>query len=70
MSLEQILKSRIIGQDQAVTEVAKVIRRSRAGITDERRPIASFIFMGPTGVGKTELVKALALREVYNDEKH
>ena len=68
MSLEQILKSRIIGQDQAVTEVAKAIRRSRAGITDERRPIASFIFMGPTGVGKTELVKALA-QEVYNDEK-
>ncbi|MBI4994934.1 ATP-dependent Clp protease ATP-binding subunit [Candidatus Peregrinibacteria bacterium] len=68
MSLEQLLKTKIIGQDQAVKEVAKAIRRSRAGITDERRPIASFIFMGPTGVGKTELVKALA-QEVYNDEK-
>ncbi len=67
MKLEQILKGRIIGQDEAVTEVAKSIRRSRAGIADERRPIASFIFMGPTGVGKTELVKALA-KEVYNDE--
>lgn len=68
MNLEQLLKKRIIGQDEAVIEVSKAIRRSRAGIADERRPIASFIFMGPTGVGKTELVKALA-EEVYNDEK-
>ena len=67
MKLEALLKTRIIGQDEAVTEVSKAIRRSRAGISDERRPIASFIFMGPTGVGKTELVKALA-QEVYNDE--
>lgn len=68
MRLEDFLKTRIVGQDQAVLHVAKAIRRSRAGISDERRPIASFIFMGPTGVGKTELVKALA-QEVYNDEK-
>ncbi|MBI5413167.1 ATP-dependent Clp protease ATP-binding subunit [Candidatus Peregrinibacteria bacterium] len=68
MNLEKLLKSRIIGQDPAVSEVAKAIRRSRAGISDERRPIASFVFMGPTGVGKTELVKAIA-QEVYNDEK-
>lgn len=67
MKLEEILKGRIVGQDDAVKEVSKAIRRSRAGISDERRPIASFIFMGPTGVGKTELVKALA-KEVYNDE--
>lgn len=67
MKLEEILKKRIVGQDEAVSEVAKAIRRSRAGIADERRPIASFIFMGPTGVGKTELVKAIA-QEVYNDE--
>lgn len=68
MKLEDILHTRIVGQDDAVTQVAKAIRRSRAGISDERRPIASFIFMGPTGVGKTELVKALT-EEVYNDPK-
>ena len=65
--LEDSLKRRIIGQDEAVEAVAKAIRRSRAGISDERRPIGSFIFMGPTGVGKTELVKAIA-EEVYNDK--
>ncbi|PJC37416.1 ATP-dependent Clp protease ATP-binding subunit ClpC [Candidatus Peregrinibacteria bacterium CG_4_9_14_0_2_um_filter_53_11] len=67
-NLEQVFKSRIVGQDEAIAEVSKAIRRSRAGISDERRPIASFIFMGPTGVGKTELVKALA-EEVYLDDK-
>ena len=66
--LETTLHKRIIGQEEAVSEVAKAIRRSRAGIADHRRPIGSFIFLGPTGVGKTELVKALA-KEVYNDEK-
>lgn len=66
--LEKILHNRIVGQEEAVAEVAKAIRRSRAGVADERRPIGSFIFLGPTGVGKTELVKALA-EEVYNDEK-
>ncbi len=65
-SLEESLKRRIIGQDEAVTAVAKAIRRSRAGFADEKRPIGSFIFMGPTGVGKTELVKTLA-EEIYND---
>jgi len=64
--LEESLKSRIIGQDDAIKAIAKAIRRSRAGISDERRPIGSFIFMGPTGVGKTELVKAIT-EEVYND---
>lgn len=66
--LETTLHKSIIGQDEAVSEVAKAIRRSRAGFADHRRPIGSFIFLGPTGVGKTELVKALA-KEVYNDDK-
>ena len=68
LNLEGDFKKRIIGQEDAVSEVSKAIRRSRAGISDEKRPIASFIFMGPTGVGKTELVKALA-EEIYHDEK-
>jgi ATP-dependent Clp protease ATP-binding subunit ClpC len=65
-SLEESLKKRIVGQDEAIQAVSKAIRRARAGFSDEKRPIGSFIFMGPTGVGKTELVKALA-EEVYND---
>jgi ATP-dependent Clp protease ATP-binding subunit ClpC len=65
-NLEDSLKKRIIGQDDAIVAISKAIRRSRAGIADEKRPIGSFIFMGPTGVGKTELVKAIA-EEVYND---
>lgn len=65
-NLEMSLRKRIIGQDEAVTAVSRAIRRSRAGFADEKRPIGSFIFMGPTGVGKTELVKAIA-EEVYND---
>lgn len=60
MNLESELHSRVIGQDDAVEEVAKAIRRSRAGLSDPNRPIGSFIFAGPTGVGKTELSKALA----------
>jgi len=67
MKLENTLRSRVVGQEEAISEVSKAIRRSRAGIADENRPIASFIFLGPTGVGKTELVRALA-QEVYNDE--
>lgn len=67
VDLENILKNFIIGQEKAVTEVAKAIRRSRVGIAPANRPIGSFIFLGPTGVGKTELVKTLA-REVYNSE--
>ncbi len=66
-NLEKILKSKIVGQDEAVTEIAKSIRRSRAGITDPKRPLGSFIFLGPTGVGKTETAKALAA-EVFEDE--
>ncbi len=58
--LEDELRERVIGQDVAVTAVANAIRRSRAGIAEEGRPIASFLFLGPTGVGKTELAKALA----------
>ncbi|MFA7685514.1 MAG: ATP-dependent Clp protease ATP-binding subunit [Candidatus Gracilibacteria bacterium] len=65
-NLENSLKKRIIGQDEAVTAISKAIRRSRAGFADEKRPIGSFIFMGPTGVGKTELVKTIA-EEVYSD---
>lgn len=58
--LEEVLHKRVIGQDMAVNSVADAIRRSRAGLSDPNRPIASFMFMGPTGVGKTELAKALA----------
>ncbi|KAK6140821.1 hypothetical protein DH2020_025438 [Rehmannia glutinosa] len=58
--LEQVLHRRVVGQDMAVKSVADAIRRSRAGLSDPNRPIASFMFMGPTGVGKTELAKALA----------
>ncbi len=65
--LENILHKSIISQDEAVSEVAKAIRRSRVGIASPNRPIGSFIFLGPTGVGKTELVKTLA-REVYNNK--
>ncbi|KAF5175418.1 Chaperone clpb protein [Thalictrum thalictroides] len=60
VSLEQVLHKRVVGQDIAVKSVADAIRRSRAGLSDPNRPIASFMFMGPTGVGKTELGKALA----------
>ena len=59
-NLEGILHTRVIGQDEAVTAVAKAIRRGRAGLKDPKRPIGSFLFLGPTGVGKTELSKALA----------
>ncbi|MBI5754755.1 ATP-dependent Clp protease ATP-binding subunit [Candidatus Peregrinibacteria bacterium] len=65
--LEDNLKKSIVGQGDAIKIVAQAIRRSRAGIADANRPIGSFIFMGPTGVGKTELVKTIA-REVYNDK--
>lgn len=67
-NLETVLKRRIIGQDEAVKRIAQAIRRSRVGISDQNRPIGSFIFMGPTGVGKTALVKAIA-KEIFHDEK-
>ncbi len=60
LNLDKILRERIIGQDKAVDAVAKAIRRGRMGLKDPRRPLGSFIFLGPTGVGKTELTKALA----------
>lgn len=66
--LEDELGKRVIGQHTAVTAVANAVRRSRAGIAEEGRPIGSFIFLGPTGVGKTELAKALA-EVLFNDEK-
>lgn len=59
-NLEGVLHKRVIGQDKAVSAVARAIRRSRSGIKDERRPIGSFLFLGPTGVGKTELAKSVA----------
>jgi ATP-dependent Clp protease ATP-binding subunit ClpC len=60
LDMEKSIHQRIIGQDEAVVAVAKAVRRARAGLKDPRRPIGSFVFLGPTGVGKTELVKALA----------
>ena len=67
LELEDHIKESIIGQDEAVNAVAKAIRRGRSGITDSRRPIGSFLFMGPTGVGKTELARVIA-REVFGGE--
>ena len=61
LRLEQELHIRVVGQDEAVTAVAEAIRRSRAGLGDENRPVGSFLFLGPTGVGKTELARALAV---------
>jgi ATP-dependent Clp protease ATP-binding subunit ClpB len=66
--LEELLHRRVIGQDAAVTATANAIRRSRAGLSDENRPIGSFMFLGPTGVGKTELARALA-EFLFDDEK-
>ncbi len=60
LQMEQVLHQRIIGQDEAITIISKAVRRARAGLKDPRRPIGSFIFLGPTGVGKTELVRVLA----------
>ena len=67
LHLEDILHERVIGQDEAVTKVSEAILRSRAGIADPNRPIGSFLFLGPTGVGKTELAKALAA-SLFDDE--
>ncbi len=68
VDLEQKLRQRVIGQDEALKAVADAIRRNRAGLSDPRRPLGSFLFLGPTGVGKTELAKALA-EFLFNDEK-
>ena len=59
-NLEKILQKRVIGQDEAVSAVARAVKRGRVGLKDPKRPIGSFLFLGPTGVGKTELSKALA----------
>ena len=67
--LESILHERVIGQDAAISAVSRAIRRSRSGIKDENRPIGSFLFLGPTGVGKTELAKALAAA-VFGSERN
>ena len=67
LQLEKVLHERVVGQDEAVTAVAKAIRRSRVGLKDPKRPIGSFLFLGPTGVGKTELCKTLA-EAMFGDE--
>jgi ATP-dependent Clp protease ATP-binding subunit ClpB len=69
VTLEQQLHERVVGQDEAVSAVASAIRRSRAGLSDPDRPIGSFIFLGPTGVGKTELARALAAY-LFDDERN
>ena len=69
VDLEEVLKGRVIGQDEAVGVVAGAIRRNRAGLSDPNRPIGSFLFLGPTGVGKTELAKALA-QALFDDERN
>ena len=69
LHLEDVLHQRVIGQDEAVTKVCEAILRSRAGIQDPNRPLGSFLFLGPTGVGKTELAKALA-QSLFDDEKN
>jgi len=68
LKLEEILHKRVIGQDEAVRSVSRAIRRARAGLKDPRRPVGSFIFLGPTGVGKTELGRALA-ETLFGDER-
>jgi ATP-dependent Clp protease ATP-binding subunit ClpB len=66
--IEEVLHGRVIGQEEGISAVASALRRSRAGLSDENRPIGSFMFLGPTGVGKTELAKALA-EFMFNDDK-
>jgi ATP-dependent Clp protease ATP-binding subunit ClpB len=69
LHIEERLKQRVVGQDEAISAVANAIRRARAGLSDPNRPIGSFIFLGPTGVGKTELAKALA-EFLFDDERN
>jgi len=66
--IEEVLKARVVGQEEAIDKIADAVKRSRAGISDPDRPIGSFIFLGPTGVGKTELTRALA-EFMFDDEK-
>src|SRR5438876_62105 len=68
VTMEERLRQRVVGQDEALERVANAIRRSRAGLSDPKRPIGSFIFLGPTGVGKTELARALA-EFLFDDER-
>jgi len=68
LKLEEILHQRVIGQDEAVSAVSRAIRRARSGLKDPKRPVGSFIFLGPTGVGKTELARALA-EALFGDER-
>ncbi|MDP3710830.1 MAG: ATP-dependent chaperone ClpB [bacterium] len=68
LKMEEELKKRVIGQDEAIKKISNAVRRSRAGISEENRPIGSFMFLGPTGVGKTELAKTLA-QFLFSDEK-
>ena len=68
LQLEEVLHKRVIGQDEAITSVADAIRRNRAGLSDENKPLGSFLFIGPTGVGKTELAKTLA-DFLFSDER-
>lgn len=65
--MEALLHERVIGQDEAVKAVSRALRRARAGLKDPKRPMGSFIFLGPTGVGKTELARALA-EAMFGDE--
>ncbi|MDO5632053.1 MAG: ATP-dependent chaperone ClpB [Paracoccus sp. (in: a-proteobacteria)] len=67
LKMEEILGKRVIGQAEAVTAISKAVRRARAGLSDEKRPLGSFLFLGPTGVGKTELTKAMA-EYMFDDE--
>src|SRR5438874_9989658 len=68
MRMEDEIHGSVVGQDEAIKAVSRAVRRSRAGLKDPNRPIGSFIFMGPTGVGKTELARALA--EYLFDDEH
>ena len=68
LRMEERLQQRVVGQDEAITIVSNALRRARSGLQDPNRPIGSFIFMGPTGVGKTELSKALA-EFMFDDEQ-
>ena len=70
LHLEEELHKRVISQDDAVTAVAKAVRRARAGLKDANRPIGSFLFLGPSGVGKTELARTLAAQLFDSPEQH